>query len=578
MEDIRDRNVEPPGMRVSGRLLRRGRFGVLRWCGRRSMINVSTFERQAVSVPSGRLAFTAVVAAIVAVPFLLMLPYIDQPLHGDEGVYATVSRSLLHGGVPYQDLFDNKPPLLYGWYSAGFLVFGETAEAMRLIGALVMSATTLLVFVEGRLLFSNRAGLVGAAAFAVSQALLPTVDNGLPEAFMLLPMVGAVVALTRATQSKRGRWFLLAGALGAAAVMTKPVAIWSVVALGAYTVVWAWQVRATLRGRITPPSQFAAGGLILLVATLTPFVMTSSFAAFYDANVTFNIELGSVWPYSERIPRMIAGVGRFSTDTAPFVAAAMIGFGAVVWLIRRERRPEHLVLVLFALGAAAGVASPGIYSRHNFLELLPVMAMLVAGAVYVSPRYFADDRGRAVGVMAVGGVMLGAVAFTLFWSPGESQFFADRSEDAATVPVERQYEVPGDQLVSAWAAANAGLGAYLQENTSPTDTIFVNGGGVSRSPIYFYADRDPAVRYFYTTPLMFRPELRLPRVDALAQNPPAYIVDTFWWNFQYPFPAPADDRTPEFLSLLAERYEYVDTFHFADVYRLRGHSVERPIQ
>ena len=73
---------------------------------------------------------------------------------------------------------------------------------------------------------------------------------------------------------------------------------------------------------------------------------------------------------------------------------------------------------------------------------------------------------------------------------------------------------------------------------------------------------------------MLRPEQRLSRIDALAKNPPAYIVDTFLWNFQYPSAGLADDRTPEFLSFLAERYEYVDTIHFADVYRRADYGVE----
>ena len=95
------------------------------------------------------MAQIVIVVAIAAVPILLMLPYLDRPLDGDEGIYAVIGRSLLHGGVPYQDLFDNKPPLLYGWFAAGFLLFGETTEATRLIGALAMSATTILVFIGG---------------------------------------------------------------------------------------------------------------------------------------------------------------------------------------------------------------------------------------------------------------------------------------------------------------------------------------------------------------------------------------------------------------------------------------------
>src|SRR3989442_15997030 len=81
-------------------------------------------------------------------PIILYLPVIASPFERDEGVYATIAQRLLRGDIPYRDLFDNKPPLIYGWYTFSFLLFGETVAAPRIIPAVLLSCTTLALFAQ----------------------------------------------------------------------------------------------------------------------------------------------------------------------------------------------------------------------------------------------------------------------------------------------------------------------------------------------------------------------------------------------------------------------------------------------
>ena len=104
-------------------------------------------------------------------PILLYLPYLNAPFERDESVYATIARGMLDGDVPYQDLFDNKPPLVFGWYALSFLVLRENDVAPRLLAALLFSLTTLALLAEARLLFSRRVAYIAAAAFALSTGL-----------------------------------------------------------------------------------------------------------------------------------------------------------------------------------------------------------------------------------------------------------------------------------------------------------------------------------------------------------------------------------------------------------------------
>src|SRR5439155_316557 len=112
-------------------------------------------------------------ALLCLLPVLLYLPFLNAPFERDESVYAIIARGLLNGQIPYRDLFDNKPPLVFGWYALAFAVFGEDDVAPRLVAALLLSLTTLTLFAEARLLFSRRvvflaAGTAGAMALLAS--------------------------------------------------------------------------------------------------------------------------------------------------------------------------------------------------------------------------------------------------------------------------------------------------------------------------------------------------------------------------------------------------------------------------
>ena len=142
------------------------------------------------------IAAALALAAIAALPILLYLPFMDEPVNVDEGIYGAVARGLLEGNIPYRDLFDNKPPLHYVWYALSFTLFGDNPVAPRILASLALSGTALLVFAQARLVLSKPAAYLAATAFAVATASPWLNQNATSESYMLLPMTGSLVALT----------------------------------------------------------------------------------------------------------------------------------------------------------------------------------------------------------------------------------------------------------------------------------------------------------------------------------------------------------------------------------------------
>ena len=66
----------------------------------------------------------------------------------DQGIYALVGEGLLHGKLPYRDLWDFKPPGIFFVYALAQGVFGKTMLAPRLLEVCALIG---LVYCSGRL-------------------------------------------------------------------------------------------------------------------------------------------------------------------------------------------------------------------------------------------------------------------------------------------------------------------------------------------------------------------------------------------------------------------------------------------
>src|SRR3954464_12635439 len=85
----------------------------------------------------------------------------------DQSIYALVGEGVLHGKMPYRDLWDFKPPGIFLVYALAQGLFGRSMLAVRLLEVLGL---LLLVACSGRLaqtFFGNKtAGYLGGAIAA----------------------------------------------------------------------------------------------------------------------------------------------------------------------------------------------------------------------------------------------------------------------------------------------------------------------------------------------------------------------------------------------------------------------------
>ncbi len=484
--------------------------------------------------------------AICLLPIVLYLPSMGSPFERDEGVYATVAQGLLKGQMPYRDLFDNKPPLVYAWYAFSFLLFGKHVVAPRIVASVLLSLTTLSLFSQTRMVFPRGVAYVAAGLFGLSTGLPFVALHANTEAYMLLPLMTSLVAFTVGVRKGGERWFLLSGALCGTAMMTKQVAFWNLVALMAVGGALRWKADG-LSWRTFRPSLCLFGGALGAVALVAvPFALTGSLGDLFYANVSYNWLYVGVLSYSERLVDFASGTAYFAAVAAPLAGGAIWGF---LTLIRRRKQPLDYLLLAWALASAAGVATGGRFFPHYFLQLMPAAAVLTALVVY---EVVTGRRVRPIGRTAAA---IAALMVTVSIGTVTVMYLAPRAaEERVAESVAAQKE---------WEGNSQQLGEYIKAVTKPDDKIFNFG---REAPIYFYADRRPAVRYFSDWPFWRDEKTLYGTIKALRAAKPAYIIDTA----QPPlFEDYAKFHPPVLMNLLRQDYTLVGHVYFADIYRLK---------
>jgi len=488
-----------------------------------------------------RARLPVVLAAVCALPILLYLPFLNEPFERDEGVYATIAQLILRGDLPYRDGFEHKPPLVFGWYALSFLAFGQHVWAPRLVAAVLESVTALLVYVQGRLLFSRREALLAALAFGLSIGVAKFHTNANAEYFMLLPLVAGLVTFTLGHQTGRLPWFLLSGVLNGIAIMTKEVGVFNLAFLVLWTVYLAWRSGELGRHHVAAVALLLGGCSLAVALTIAPIVVLGAFADFSDA-VLFSLQYVGHRSAAEHVIGLaVLGVFPFIV-AGPWIALSLFGF---VYLMRRGGDRWHWLLAGWLLAGVMSMIFVGRLYAHYYAHLLPALSLMVPlGVRFLRNRWqVAPVRAGAL-MLLVGALAAGTIALN-------GQVYLHDSADERHLS-----KFPDDSSIESPALAR-----YIADNTSPEDPIYNLG---FQSELYFYARRRPATRYLFDLPFVADYSRVEKALEDLKEEPPAFFID----SARYEIRSDSYDRSG-FDQFLADRYQYLGKMYYADVYRLR---------
>ncbi|HWA57045.1 MAG TPA: glycosyltransferase family 39 protein [Gemmatimonadales bacterium] len=475
-------------------------------------------DRDPAEPPRDRRDLLTVVGLFVFVIVTRLPALLSPKALDDEQVYAVVAREMLHGGKPYLDAVERKPPLLFVLYEQILRFGGEHPLAIHVVTVLWTLATMAVLYLIARRLFSRTAGYWAAFLYALFTAWADYRSLALNgELLMNLPAMAAVAI---AFHRGRSRWrpeLLAAGALVTLAFLLKQPSGIVIAALGAYLLTPDYR-----RERQLAPGHSLLHGALLTIGFTGAFLIAGAWLwtegilneAIYWTVLDHGVPLGpTTWPFWR---------GALIRGSFFLVSALPLWLGALesvhprlrargIWV---GRRAEYWGLLFLLGGSAIGVSASGQFLYHYFLQLVPVLALLAAP---VFAQWWEAEAPR-------GGVLPGRATLTPWLALVAIVFLVVNAIGVA------KHDTPG-------AAAS-----YVRAHSGANDRLFVWGQGDRFTGFYLDADRRPASRYIATYPLtghifgVWDPAVNTSnrivggawdslRVD-FGRHPPRYIIDT----------------------------------------------------
>ncbi len=457
-----------------------------------------------------RWALAALVVTILLV-VVVRLRLLQIPLERDEGEYAYAGQLLLEGIPPYKLAFNMKLPGTYAGYAAIMAVFGQTTAGIHLGFLLVNLATLGLLFVIARRLLDAPHAVVACICYALL-SMSPGVLGleGHATHLVVLAALGGLLALLQGRASGCAWTFAWSGlAFGLSFVCKQPglfFGLFGLVILLRDVVVAAPPEKGRRLGRIV---MFCAGLGLPDVLTCLLMAWAGTFDRFWFWTVVYARTHAGVLGWREGLAHLI----EFNQTARAVRWSLVLAAIGLLYLARDKERSEARLILgwLLAFSLVAFTAS-FYFSRHYFIMMLPVICLLTA----VAMRRVA----QALGEMELAGGF--AVACGVFIFLNRSLWFEKTPEEACRAMYGGN---PFPEAVS--------IAKYVQEHTSPTDTIAIMG---SEPEIYFLAHRHSASGYIYMYDLMqthsYALDMQKETMRQIEAAKPAFLlivyVDASW--------------------------------------------------
>ena len=433
---------------------------------------------------------------------LVRLRLLGLPLERDEGEYAYIAQQLLQGVLPYTESHSMKFPGIYFVYAGILAIFGQSPVAIHLSLLFVNLATAFLLFLLGRNLLSESAGIVAGVSFAVltlSPTLLGMSANS--EHFVLLPALGGILLLRMARDQPA--WFFFSGLLLGCALLIKQHAIFfclfGMMYLGSRVVTQS----QSFKKPFLSVGLFAAGGLSPVIFTAFLYEITGNFSAFWFCTVQYASEYVSMTSPGLGFQNFKYKFAQILESNFSILWLSLLGLASVAW-----RKGGYLFLIGFFVCSFLAI-TPGLYFRpHYFLLWMPALSLL-AGAGFASLVSIASSRLKTVIPVAILTLVLGLPVLM------QKEFFF-------TLPV-----IKATRLIYGLNpfAESLEIAKYIREHSQKNDKVAVLG---SEPQIYFYSDRKSATRHLYMYPLMekhaYARQMQAEMIREIEGAQPEFVV------------------------------------------------------
>jgi 4-amino-4-deoxy-L-arabinose transferase-like glycosyltransferase len=452
---------------------------------------------------------------------LAALPILTYPFSTDQGTFAIIGHSILHGGVPYVSGWDHKPPAIYYLYALAMALFGETMAAPKVLDLIVVPLTALGLYGLGIRLENRRVGIWAALIFAtlyLRQSFWVLSQN---DGLAVLPMVLVAICTIKAGDAPPGSRQAIAWAFGAGVFSAIVLLFKYPFALLVATMIMVHIFRCrNLRTLIIEGMSFTIGGFLIGGSVMLSMAAVGALGEWLQ-----NVQITAAYnSFGYQLPGVLNGLKlSFNSMLDPF------NWGWILLLIarwpfpgtaERPHRPGWLTVWVWLATATVIMLMQAKGWAYQWLPMALPMALLAADSLdrlVLTMAHWLRPRVRSTQfilslIIAVG--FLSAIG-TATWRKAWPYLRGQQSE-------QDYFEIFSQGPVV--ASESLQVAQYVQQHSPPGSTLFIWG---IRPEVYFLSHREPSTRFVFNSLLegyWYPPTWHTETMNKLQAAPPPYVL------------------------------------------------------
>ncbi len=473
----------------------------------------------------------------------------------DSGVFLYVAWRLLSGDVPYRDVWDHKPPLVYFVDALGLTATPGSRWGLWFLQIIFIFLTLFFVYK----LLDREFGIYAALAGTVTltSGLLTVLQKGnVTEEYALVFQVlcfWLFVGAWRKDFPLRISFWI--GILGGVAFNFKQTTIGIWISYGLILlVIRLFQRKFPLKDLLSLLVGWLVPSLVLVTYLASQQAVTDYWQQAFLYNFAY---IGTHEGIRRLFPVFIKGFAYLSNGWVLYLAIlGWLAGLAYVWLKRKAFKEIHPLILIALVNLPIEVILITVSGRsilHYYLTPLPVMAILAGTLAYTAPalvsripRLPSSKVQRWVPSLVLVAILVGQIEQVQSYP-----WYVQSLRDNDYAPVID----------------------YVGNNTSEGDKVLIIG---AESVVNFLTKREAPTRYVYQYPLALlgRRPMFEEYFNQILENKPTLIIDTRGQsNLADKLYTPLQKRSQivrEGVKYLGDNYEQVAQFGDWSVYRLKA--------
>lgn len=460
-------------------------------------------------------------AVIVLLYVVIRIHIVNIPLDRDEGTYGYTGQLILDHGVPYRDVFDHKPPLVFYIYALALLFIPPTTSGIHIFLHAYNFLTLIVLFFLAKTYFrSPPAGLWTALSYALFSAS-PAIQGftASTEMFTLLPVTLSILFAVLAIRKENVLFAIFSGMAGALACWIKQTAVFSVLFAAVYMAFN--QVFCNMKERHNLHIHTAkllmawsAGALCISFIIGFYFYYKAVFQEFVYWSFVHNV-LYSQDVHTNKLSEFYIQITNILKGD--FFTVGVGIFCSLMSIVKKEKRGYFVLGFIFfsVLGTILGYNYP-----HYFAQLAPAVAVAAGFGFSNLINTIPSNTPRLVMTLCCAALII-VIPLTV-----HSGYYFKKSPYQISRDIFKDNPFP-ESIVTA---------EFIAQRTDPGDKVFIFG---SEPQILFYSERKSATSYIMFYPLMSafprHQEFQKRAWEEITNSSPKYILfvtvsTSFLWD------------------------------------------------